>query len=229
MSYKNGSIIGVDNPSSALVASGVWDLNAAQEAKENSKWPLFISLQLLESSSVSSNSNGHWRTGTYSFTGSDAMSGTTGRFVVHHYGTIGFQSDVQYDNIVIPTPGGNVTYDFEVSAGGWETTITNVGNSISTAYTGASFTAVLNGGSPAGRWLRDAGGTGSSNTGNTTDGSGNSSGFYLYTETSGTHPLSMLLRGPVQTLATSGTLTWREGYWGQQLSASTRDVYWIYG
>lgn len=226
MSYKNGSIIGVDNPSTNIAASGIWDLKAVQEGTVASKWPAFIQAQLMDTSNLSSNSNGSWITKTYTFTSSDSISGTTGRFVVHHYGTIGYQSDSQYDNIIIPTSGGNVTYDSAFS--GWETTTVNVGTSIASGYSNATFTAVIVSGN-AGRWNRDSGGTGSVGTGNTTDGSGSTSGNYLYSETSGTHPLSMLLRGPSLTLASSGTFSWREGYYGSQLSASTRKVYWIYG
>ena len=95
-----------------------------------------------------------------------------------------------------------------------------------TGYVGATFYTLLTGGS-ANRWNRDSGGTGSSGTGNTMDGSGSSTGYYVYTETSGSHPMSMLLRTAEYTLAASGTFQWREGYWGSNLSSSTRDVYWI--
>ena len=153
------------------------------------------------------------------------ISGTTGRFVVHHYGTISFRSDVQYDDIVIPASGGNQVLNFEAGNESCETTRDNVGSDI-TGYVGATFYTLLTGGS-ANRWNRDSGGTGSSGTGNTMDGSGSSTGYYVYTETSGSHPMSMLLRTAEYTLAASGTFQWREGYWGSNLSSSTRDVYWI--
>jgi len=228
MNYKNGSVIGINNIPTVSDASGVWDLDAVQQSREDAIWPVFLVRQLLDSSNLSSTTDPSYITKTYTFNNGSEISGTTGRFVVHHYGTIGFQSDAQYDDIVIPTSGGDVTFDFEIASGGTqncETTRVNVGNSI-TAYAGATFYALATGGS-ANRWNRDSGGTGSFNTGNSVDGSGNANGYYVYTETSGSHPMSMLFRTPSYTLASSGTFSWREGYRGSQLSVSTRDVYWI--
>lgn len=229
MSYKNGSVIGVNNAAAGTGASGVWDLNTIQEGRTDFTWPLYQIIQLLETSSVGSSSDGSWRTGTYSFTSSSNISGTTGRFVVLHYGTTSFRSDVQYDNIIIPTSGGDVTLDFESDNEDCQTTIVNVGTNIFSGYAGATFYSIdtTTTHPTAGRWYRKTGGTGSSGTGNTTDGSGNTSGYSVYTETSGTHPLSMLMRTPSYTLASSGTISWREGYWGNNLSSSTREVYWI--
>ena len=225
MNYKNGSVIGINNLPTVSDASGVWDLDAVQQSRETATWPVYLVKQLLDSSNLSSSTDPSWITKTYAFTSNDLISGTTGRFVIHHYGTVSFRSDAQYDNIVIPASGGDVTFDFEASAQSCETTIVNVGNSI-TAYPSASFFSIPNAGY-AGRWSRDSGGTGSSGTGNTIDGSGNANGYYVYTETSGTHPMSMLFRTPSYTLASSGTFSWREGYRGSNLASSTRDVYWI--
>ena len=225
MNYKNGSIIGVDNRAAITSAKGVWGLNAIQQDRDNGTWPIFLTKQLLDSSNLSSSTDPSWITKTFAFTGSDTISGTTGRFVVHHYGTTSFRSDSQYDDIIIPASGGDVTFDFEASNQSCETTIANVGNSI-TAYPSASFFSISNGGSSV-RWNRDSGGTPSNGTGNSVDGSGNANGFYVYSETSGTHPMSMFFRTPSHTLASSGTFSWREGYRGSNLAASTRDVYWI--
>ena len=231
MSFKNGSLIGVDNNPSNLIASGVWDLKAASEAKFAGSWPEFTTLQLLETSSVSSSSDNAWRTGTYAFTSSSSISGTTGRFVVLHHSTTTYTADVQYDNIIIPTAGGNVTLDFETGNEACETTTVNVGTNIQAAIANAVFTSVAtttaHPSGQAGRWFRKNNGTGSSFTGNTMDGSGNSGGYSVYTETSGSHPLSMLLRTTEYTLASSGTISWREGYWGADLSNSVREVYWV--
>ena len=225
MNYKNGSVIGVNNIPTVSDASGVWDLDAVQQSREDAIWPVFLIKQLLDSSNLSSTSDGAWITKTYAFTSSHVISGTTGRFVVHHYGTTSFRSDVQYDDIIIPASGGNEVLNFEAGNESCETTRSNVGSSI-TGYVGATFYTLLDGGSSV-RWNRDSGGTGSSGTGNTTDGSGSSTGYYVYTETSGSHPMSMLFRTAEYTLAASGTFQWREGYWGSNLAASTRDVYWI--
>lgn len=229
MYYKNGSIIGVDISSSPTGASGVWGLNAIQEGRTTNNWPAFLNYQLLDTSNLSSNSNGAWITKTYNYTSSFTVSGTTGRFVVHHYDVQTYTGDVQYDNIVIPTSTGDVTYNFEAStnASGWETTTVNVGNTFASAYTTASFVQIASS-STGNRWQRDSGGTTSSNTGNTTDGSGSSTGFYLYNETSGSHPQSSIMRGPLHTLSNTGTISWREGYWGAALANSTRKVYWVY-
>ena len=225
MNYKNGSVIGINNIPTVSDASGVWGLEAVQQSRETATWPVFLVRQLLDSSNLSSTTDPSYITKTYTFNNGSEISGTTGRFVVHHYGTVGFQSDAQYDDIVIPTSGGDVTFDFEANNQSCETTTVNVGNSI-TAYPSASFSSVLNGGY-VNRWSRDSGGTGSFNTGNSVDGSGDANGFYVYTETSGSHPMSMFFRTPSYTLASSGTFSWREGYRGSQLSVSTRDVYWI--
>lgn len=226
MSYKNGSVVGVDNPSGFMAASGVWDLNAIHEDRTVDEWPTGVRVQLLETSNVSSSSDGAWRTGTYSFTSSSVISGTTGRFYILHYGTTSYRSDVQYDNILIPTSGGDVTLDFDSDNEGCQTTYLNVGTDILSAFASSQFYGI-NQSALANRWVRDRSGTGSSLTGNTTDGSGSSTGYYVYTETSGTHPMSMLFRTPEFTLGSSGTFSWREGYWGSNLSSSTREVYWI--
>jgi len=226
MSYKNGSVVGVDNPSGFMAASGVWDLNAIHEDRTVDEWPTGVVIQLLETSNVSSSSDGAWRTGTYSFTSSSGISGTTGRFYILHYGTTGFRSDVQYDNILIPTSGGDVTLDFDSSHENCQTTHVNVGTDIISAFASSQFYYIAGAGT-ANKWVRDSGGTGSSGTGNTMDGSNSTTGFYVYTETSGTHPMSMLLRTPEFTLGSSGTFSWREGYRGTQLASSTRELYWI--
>ena len=140
---------------------------------------------------------------------------------VYHYDMIvsDFKCDLQLDNIVI---GGN-TYDFESNATGWQTTFvdTAIGS-----YDSASFVDVGTNTSQNGRVVRDSGGTPSTGTGATTDADGNSSGFYLYFET--TSPANsaaydFLLRGPSITLPNNPTWTWFENRTGT--SVGNLDAY----
>ena len=109
MLYKNGSIIGVQNSASLSASSGVWDLNAVQQAREGSLWPTVNITQLLESRSTAGSEN-IWTQSTYSIDGT-SIAGTTGRWVVHHRNTTSYTTDVQYDSITLPAAGGNITYD----------------------------------------------------------------------------------------------------------------------
>lgn len=238
MLYKNGSIIGVQNAASLAASSGVWDLNAVQQAREGSLWPTVNITQLLESRSTAGSEN-VWTQSTYSIDGT-SIAGTTGRWVVHHRNTTQYTTDVQYDSITLPAAGGNITYDFESGVQGFETTATaaNPGQSI-VAYSGASFASVITNSGGGMRFNRDSGGTNSTNTGGGSlsnqigidHSEGTTSGFYIYYEGSSsgtsTNPGSGMLRSPEVTLASTGTIEWYQSEHGNGLNTSIRDVYWI--
>ena len=222
---SNGSYIGYNQTDTSASATGVWSLDEVYRRRDEGNWPIVFEGTLLDSRSTNDTSINTWTQKTYSI-GGTAVAGSTGRWVVHIYGTSTFTSDAQYDSITLPTSGGNVTYNFDSTTNGFETTTTNVGTNI-TDFSSASFSGIGSA-TTAGRWVRDAGGTPSSNTGSSADHSlGTTSGFYLYFETSGTHPLSGFLRSPAVTLASTGTIEWYESAFGADLNVSTRDVYWI--
>ena len=86
----------------------------------------------------------------------------------------GFTGDIQIDNIQI----GAIGYFFETATDGFESNISLSGNGVE--YASASFSSVTTG-TTTGKWSRDSGGTGSSNTGRTDAADGS---YYLYVETS---------------------------------------------
>lgn len=222
---SNGSYIGYNQTDTSASATGVWSLDEVNRRRSNGNWPEYFEGTLLDRRSTADSVVDTWTQKTYSI-GGTAVAGSTGRWVVHIYGTSTFTSDAQYDSITLPTSTGSVTYNFDASTDAFQTTTTPVGVKIS-AYNSASFTS-LGTGTITGAWNRDSGGTGSSGTGSTVDHSlGTTSGFYLYFETSGTHPLSGFLRSPEVTLASTGTIQWYESAFGGDLNVSTRDVYWI--
>lgn len=147
-----------------------------------------------------------------------AYRNKTVRFVMYYQTTNSFTADLQLDDINID----GTIYDFEASPSGWETTYTDQENSgVVTPYTSASFTAVTT--NTAGyRWNRDAGGTPSSNTGLTEDHTlGTTSGYYIYAETSVTHPAGFWLRSPQVTLSGTPTLSFWEGRYGAAMGTAT--------
>lgn len=222
---SNGSYIGYSQTDTTVEVSGVWSLDEVHRRRSNNNWPAYFNGTLLDSRSTNDGTQNTWTQKTYSIDGT-ALAGSTGRWVIHMHGTSNFTSDAQYDSITLPTTSGNVTYDFDSSTHGFETTKVPVGNQIQ-AYSSASFTGLTTGG-VIGKWNRDSGGTSSSQTGSSVDHSlGTTAGFYVYFETSGTHPLSGFLRSPEVTLASTGTIQWFESAFGGDLAFSTRDIYWI--
>jgi hypothetical protein len=147
--------------------------------------------------------------------------GSTGRLVFYYESTTSFRGDLQLDNINL----NDTTYTFSSSSEGFETTSADTnspGLETTAHYESLAFTAVANG--TAGyRWNRDSGGTPSSSTGLTIDASGLTSGFYLYPETSITHPASYWLRSPEVTL-TTGTCSISCARYGSNIG--TLKVYW---
>ena len=236
MLYKNGSIIGVDNIPNSVTTSGVYDLNAVQQSRQNNTFPIVLSKVLLESRSTAGSAN-VWTQSTYTIDGT-SLAGSTGRWVVHHRNTISFTCDVQYDSITLQVAGGDVTYDFDTDNEGFQCTNANAnpGQSILN-YPNATFADVITGSSGAMRFMRDAAGTPSSSTGGT-NGSGidhslgTTAGFYVYYEGSGSgtssSPGSGFLRSPEVTLASTGTIEWYQSEHGSNLNSTVRDVYWIF-
>lgn len=125
-----------------------------------------------------------------------------------------YQGDLQLDDINID----GTLWTFETFFP-WQTTsgnilLSNFSNAQSAYNAAASAFISVPTGTTSGRWNRDSGGTPSSITGLTTDHTlGNSSGFYLYAETSGTAPYGFWLRSPTFTLSNSPTLD----FWNARL------------
>lgn len=125
--------------------------------------------------------------------------GKTGRLVFKYFNTNGFRGDIQLDYIRI-----NGSYQsFESNSGGWQTTTATTED-----YFNANFIDVSTGGS-GGRWNRDSGGTGSNGTGRTDAANGS---WYLYAETSVSHPYTFWLRSPEYTFTTSDIIFWEARY-----------------
>lgn len=224
--FKNGSKIGVNHVPNVSSGSGMYDLSSVHQYNIGTSFPTLQGIQLLASRQVTTAQNTYDNL-TYSINGT-AIAGKTGRFVVHCYGTTTFTSDVQIDDVDIPYSGTS-THDFETTAEGYERSSTVTGNTNIQTYFNVSFVGVSTGISGAGNWLRDSGGTTSSNTGSTIDQTlGTTAGFYLYMESSGTHPISNFLRSPEFTLESTGTISWYESAFGADLVNTTRDYYWLY-
>ena len=147
--------------------------------------------------------------------------GSTGRLVFYYESNTSFRGDLQLDNINL----NGTTYTFTSSNDGFETTsvdTNSIGSETTAHYESLSFSSVptsTNGYA----WNRDAGGTPSSSTGLTVDASGSSTGYYLYPETSITHPASYWLRSPEVTL-TTGTCSISCARYGSNIG--TLKVYW---
>lgn len=223
---NNGGYIGYNQIDTSVSATGIWSLDEVYRRRDEGNWPSYFAGTLLDSRSTADSVVDTWTQKTYTID-STAVAGTTGRLVFHIYGTTTFTSDAQYDSITLPTSGGNVTYNFDSgNTHSFETTSANVGTDVA-AYYGASFSTLSTLGA-AGTWAVDSAGTPSTGTGSTVDHSvGTTAGYYVFFETSGTHPLSGFLRSPEVTLASTGTIEWYESAFGADLANSTRDVYWI--
>ena len=149
-----------------------------------------------------------------------SYGGATVRFVMYYQTTTSFRADLQLDDINID----GTLYTFESGVDGWETTTADQeSGGVITPYTSASFSTVATS-SFGTKWNRDAGGTPSGSTGLTTDHTlGTTSGYYLYVETSVTHPCGYWLRSPEVTLSGSPTLSFWEARYGAQMG--TAEVY----
>ena len=150
-----------------------------------------------------------------------AYIGKQARIVVLYQSGSSFTGDIQLDDFNI---GGNSFTDFS-SSQGFETNASvdnsqiSSGNldSIDSEYP-ASWEAVGTSTSASGKFVRDSGGTPSSNTGNT---SGNTGSFYLYAETSsGGSNNDIWLRSPEVTI-NNGTLE----FYSAQNGATSGAIY----
>lgn len=141
--------------------------------------------------SVSAQNNSIW---TQRTTNISAYLGATARLVIGYQAGNNFTADVQFDDFNI---GGNI-FDPQNGTNNFETTSTT-GTSTPSTYSSVSWTALLDGTSGQ-KFHRDASGTGSSGTGNT---SGFTGTYYYYAETSGSYNQYYWLRSPIVTLNTS--------------------------
>lgn len=147
-----------------------------------------------------------------------SYAGNTVYFVVKYVSGSSFRGDFQIDDIYID----GTTYTFESDATGWSTSAAQTGGETFT-YSSISWVSVATSNTRA-RWNRDSGGTGSSSTGLSVDHTlGTSSGYYLFTETSGIgRPYTEIwLRSPSITLSASpGNLTFWEARYGSNMGTS---------
>ena len=147
-----------------------------------------------------------------------SYGGATVRFVMYYQTTTSFRADIQLDDVNID----GTLYTFASGSEGWQTTTVDQEISgVITPYTSASFSTVATG-TAGNRWNRDSGGTPSGSTGLTIDHtSGTTSGYYLYAETSVTHPFGYWLRSPEVTLSGSPTLSFWEARYGSEMGTAT--------
>lgn len=129
-----------------------------------------------------------------------------------------FEADGQIDTINIDGTTYSTNFTSGSGTGAWQTT-RNPNSANDAAYSSMTFYDVINSGSGQ-RWNERQGGTPSSSTGLTVDGSGSSSGKYLYNEASANaFPVKQYLRSPERTIDTSPThsLSWRQATYGRAL------------
>ena len=115
-----------------------------------------------------------------------SYSGTTGRIYIAYKTGTSYRQDIQFDDMeLVDTTSGDISHDPTTltGRGRWERLSSYT--SSTTAPTGSSFFNINISTSISYIWNYDAGGTGSSGTGATTDAAGSSSGYYLYFEGSG--------------------------------------------
>jgi len=149
--------------------------------------------------------------------------GATARLVFYYQSlpvSNGYQGDLQLDDINID----GTLWTFETSFS-WQTTNTNIllsnfSNAQSAYNAAASAFISVPSGTSAGLWNRDLGGTPSSSTALAYDHTlGNSAGYYLYAETSVTHPYGFWLRSPTFTLSNSPTLDFWNARYGATIGS----------
>lgn len=164
----------------------------------------------------------------YSYGSSDGLPySLAGRLLIQHIAPSTFTSDQQIDDVTVD----GTLYDFESDNEGFQYATENTYLSTLTyanrdsTYTGKSFVSV-NTATFNAAWNRDAGGTGSANTGSDIDHTlGNGAGFYLYFESSGSGwPFGSILRSPSVTLDASPSID----FWSSRFGAAMGDteVWW---
>lgn len=171
-----------------------------------------------------------WQSKSYSV--SDGLvAGETGRLLIHMMASISWKSDMQVDNFNIDgqqhTFGSTASSFTRTSLAQQQNTFLSTMTPASrlSTYNAKTFETVTTGTSGESLWLRDSFGTGSSGTGSTVDGSGNSSGHYLYFEASGNGwPFGGILRGPEVTLGSSPTISFLTSRYGSEMGNA--EVWW---
>jgi hypothetical protein len=112
------------------------------------------------------------------------LSPSTGHFVFKYRTGSSFTGDFQLDDMEFTHSGGTVDMDPDLkrtaSTDNWQRW--NAGPPAT--YNTSFFSNVTVSSSASGGWNYDAGGTGSSGTGNPTDSDGSTTGYYIYAETS---------------------------------------------
>lgn len=126
-----------------------------------------------------------WRTATINLS---SFEGSPGKIVIRHQSQTAssfFEGDFQMDNIKINCANGQIV-DLDPDLKRTDDIDNWQKGQLSTEYGSSSWTNVSFEESSTSFWCYDNNGTGSSNTGDTVDSDGSSTGYYLYTEVSGT-------------------------------------------
>lgn len=172
----------------------------------------------------------NWPSKSYSV--SDGLvAGETGRLLIHMMASSSFRSDMQVDNFNID----GTSYNFASGSSGFErTSLAQQQNTFLstmtpanrlTTYNAKTFETVTTGTSGESLWLRDSGGTPSSSTGSSVDGSFSQVGSYLYFESSGNGwPFGGILRSPEVTLDASPSISFQISRYGS--SMGNAEVWW---
>ena len=151
--------------------------------------------------------------------------GETGRLVLYYESGSNYSSDVQIDNYLT---NGGFQEMFTSSNAQWETTTGDMNTIESTldydTYAGYSFSPITTNTTTSTMWHRRSGGTPSGTTGVGTDGSGSTTGYYLYAETSGPSNVSIWARSP-EIAVTNGTWWLRTARLGTAIG--TLRGYWV--
>ena len=164
----------------------------------------------------------------YSYGSSDGLPySLAGRLLIQHIAPSTFTSDQQIDDVTVD----GTLYDFESDNEGFTYAVENQYYSAknyadrATSYSAESWVSVATLTTNA-VWNRDAGGTGSANTGSDVDHTlGNGAGFYLYFESSGSGwPFGAILRSPSFTLDSSPSID----FWSSRFGAAmgNTEVWW---
>tara|TARA_E500000318_G_C3562920_1_gene214312 strand:+ start:415 stop:1851 length:1437 start_codon:yes stop_codon:yes gene_type:complete len=191
-----------DNPSTGLQTQNVLARGYGSGDTSNSSGSLY------------GNGGAFWRTISVDIS---EYRGMTIR-VVWEIRTADFEGDAQIDTINIDGTTYSTSFTSGSGTSAWQTT-QNTNSNNDTDYGSETFYDVGTNGSVR-AWNERNGSTPSSSTGLSVDGSGSSSGKYLYNEASSTaQPLKQYLRSPERTIDTSAThsLSWRQATYGRAI------------
>jgi hypothetical protein len=165
---------------------------------------------------ISGNQGTSWLTKTYDAT---TYIGNTCRLIFHYTGGSSYTGDAQIGNVTI----GSTNYSFESNAEGWRTTQSNSSAMDKDNYDQGNFAFnLIQNGTSANRWNRDAGGTGSGGTGLVGNGAAGSQ--YLYAEVSGSgYPSKDFICDSPTFVVDNGTFNAVLGMYGATIG--TLDIY----